>query len=439
MKIWHWFINLMKSPWQNFFGTGQVESIKYDWELEIIVPKQLGAGNPSEDQLKSLAEDISQRETALDANFKEVQIEGIRSKTRIREREAEAKIANDKGLLDLRQKQLDLKAEEIRRTQDRLDEEMRAKLEREQFVTEQEQFRISNEQAATQAKEKQEQKAKNRAAKAERREQRWQAFKTGASQFWSGVMSKLWSGIKFLFRKLGELLGRKWVKMILAAAVLIGFGIWFFQTETGTQFVYSLLGSLELYQTYIAGTLGVMLIALVGYRLNKSGKWPTVKDFVLRKVVLIPTAIVGLLFLVIWLNKQNYFEGWWTAFVGFLWSYGTYVLVALALILIVVILRWIRQSQTRIDKFNDLMTRAQKAGSHFWESLSITTAGVWAIASVVLAIFGIYNHSWLVLLTALAWLPMCLGLRPGISLSLRVIFGVILQSAAITLGKVTFH
>lgn len=395
----------------------------YNSTGDLTVPKQLGAGNPpaSEQLLREMSEDISHREAALDAKLVDAKIEQMSAEQKLRERELDAKAANEKARLEFEQKQFELEAEERRAKQARMDREHEQKLALVQFKTEQEEFRKNNEQAETSRQKRREEKQQDQAKRAERRAQRWQAFKTSASH----ILSKLGSGIQFSFRKAWEQLNKKWVKPILGALLIVGFGFWFFQTETGQLWLFGFLGWLEQNQQYVITALGVALLLVLAYRLVRSDRWAAVKAslsaLVKRKSFWVSVLTVALIGGIVWLYQQNFFEGWLTAILSFAWTNRVYLIVALVAVSLALFVRWFRKSPARMDWFNDVKAQARDFGTNLRSGISVMARSLILIGLSFVAIYGSYFGSSTLIIGSIGTIPVfAFGLKPGPTLWFRL-------------------
>ncbi len=415
----------------------------YNSTGDLTVPKQLGAGNPpaSEQLLREMSEDISYREAALDAKLVDAKIEQMSAEQKLRERELDAKAANEKARLEFEQKQFELEAEERRAKQARMDREHEQKLALVQFKTEQEEFRKNNEQAETSRQKRREEKQQDQAKRAERRAQRWQAFKTSASH----ILSKLGSGIQFSFRKAWEQLNKKWVKPILGALLIVGFGFWFFQTETGQLWLFGFLGWLEQNQQYVITTLGVALLLVLAYRLVRSDHWPAVKAslsaLVKRKSFWVSVLTVALIGGVVWLYQSGYLSVWIANLLVFLsevWVYKWYLFVAIAVAAVLAV--------SFLPRFVGIRSRLGVSKDHLVEkasaiarALSIATGVTAAVVLLFVAVIGILSHSVLITVSALGLLPLCAGLKPSFGFTVRLLVVILFQGLALTLSLVRLN
>lgn len=156
----------------------------------------------------------------LDAHIKNLEIENLTHKL-----EVEAKIANDIRLAELRQRRLDLKAEAMRREQDRLDATAKVRADLTQFKLEQEQLLKLNDQAFAQAKEKQEQKQRARAERAAAKAKQ----RIVNREVWQVRREKIWNFLKDNTRLFSSVVFSKKFGILLVVAGLLTLATWLYQ------------------------------------------------------------------------------------------------------------------------------------------------------------------------------------------------------------------
>lgn len=308
LQAWFWKV-------LSFFGFRRKSKAN---NLSVIpsMPKQLSSGtstaisgeivldDASQQSLRELAADIAKRETALESNLLQAQIEALAAENRAREREVEAKAANDVRVAKHREEQIALRAEEMRREQERLDETARAEAERLKFEAEQEQFRKNTEQHFRQQQKKAKQQQEDRAKKQQRTAERRKKNRQSRREYLAKV--SVWLSQHMLNKKLAMRL----VMAVIAAAIIVG--IYHYQLHiigllsAGFNQVTSWLNQ---YWRYLAGAVLAASLAWFMFsarfqaaRENAANKLAAFGDsvnaFVEQLSIVMSIVVAGLLFLI---------------------------------------------------------------------------------------------------------------------------------------------
>ncbi len=409
---------------------------------DLVAPKKLGVGSPpvSADRIIEMAEELSGVEAGIKSKLIEAKIESLHKSNSIAERKVEGEIANKQARLEFEKKQLDLKAEEMRRLQEREDDEARARVQREQFIAEQEQFRLNNEQAAAQVQEKRERKEKQAAERREWKERDKQKRSEARKAFWanrSEEFKSLWGATKPLFSQAAS---SKRVRQLFAALLFLLFVYGLYATEIGQTWLNQVLSIVETNQTIIIGVLLIALLGLIVYWLVKTDRWQSVQTWLSDKrkpfgVMALIAAIVGLLYI---LYQYDYLSSWvaqGSAWLAEIWPYRWYTLGILLLIGFIGLAFWIRRRVAVSPERNK--DKAGEKAEGFFARLSVARRMLLLGALWLVAFIGAgFGQIWIVI-SAVGLMPLLVSqfefgpflvLRFGISFFIEVLAFLFLLS-----------
>lgn len=434
----NWILRFLSYVWQKFlglFGRGKSD------EFITTITGKIVLDDLSKQSISEMAENLSVVETKLIGDVYQKISEAVGTEMTFREREIEAQKANDLRMAQYRDQRLLMRAEAIRREQDRLDKVAESEQDRLRFEAEQEQMRLNNEQARAQEQEKRERKEKQAAERREQKERDKQKRSEARKVFWANSREQFksfWSAATPWF---GQAAGSKRVRQFVAALLLLPFVYGLYATEISQTWLYQVLSIVETNQMTIIGLLAAALLSVFVYWLVKTDRWQSVLSFVVSQrksfgIMALVAAIVGLIYV---LYQSDYLSSW-AAQGSVMWTaYQNNILIGLGLIAVAVLGWWFLKSPRRRGAVLSQFLVARSNIESLLRGISIATSILVAVGLLVTTMIGIMTHSPLITVSALGWLPLCAGLKPSFGFYLRVMTVVFMQGLALTLTFVRLN
>lgn len=430
----NWILRFLSYVWQKFlglFGRGKSD------EFITTITGKIVLDDLSKQSISEMAENLSVVETKLIGDVYQKISEAVGTEMTFREREIEAQKANDLRMAQYRDQRLLMRAEAIRREQDRLDKVAESEQDRLRFEAEQEQMRLNNEQARAQEQEKRERKEKQAAERREQKERDKQKRSEARKVFWANSREQFksfWSAATPWF---GQAAGSKRVRQFVAALLLLPFVYGLYATEISQTWLYQVLSIVETNQMTIIGLLAAALLSVFVYWLVKTDRWQSVLSFVVSQrksfgIMALIAAIVGLNYT---FYQWGYLSVWSTQASAWLmenWQYCWYALVVLMAVLVI----WFWSSKRFVNARQSLRNVGVNTGSNinsFVRNLSIATGVLFAIGLSFVAIFGAFIGTSWIILGSIGLIPVvAFSWRPSIGLWFRCLLSFVLEILAVS-------